>query len=242
VAKTFQVRRNTPQGEPPLTIDGQNIEVVEDFKYLGSFIASSEKDIKARIGLGWAAFNKLRTILTSKLISIDHRLRIFDAACISILLYGCESWTLTPELTNKLDVFSRTCYRIMLGIKQQVHRVTNDELYRMVARCELNQIVRERQLKFIGHCLRMSDDEPVKIYALHQTRLTKSKPVGKYFDQIARYLISDKRTEKPCFDEIVQWAQDKSAWRYVATAPKPKHKPCTFNHVPKPAPALKTDR
>ncbi len=55
-------------------------------------------------------------------------MRLFDAACILILFY--ESWLLSTQLTNKLDVFARTCYRIMLVINQKKDRLTNLELYK----------------------------------------------------------------------------------------------------------------
>jgi hypothetical protein len=48
------------------TINGEPIEVVNDFKYLGSYMSSSEKDVNNRITLAWVAFHKLKAILTSE--------------------------------------------------------------------------------------------------------------------------------------------------------------------------------
>ena len=48
-----------------LVVNGQPIAIVDDFKYLGSYIGSTNKDIEARIGLIWSAFTKLKPILTS---------------------------------------------------------------------------------------------------------------------------------------------------------------------------------
>src|ERR1700679_2341357 len=61
--------------------------------------------------------------------SMVYGLRIFNAACISVLLYGCESWILTAPIAKKLDIYARKCYRLMLGTKQSVARMTNDALY-----------------------------------------------------------------------------------------------------------------
>ena len=110
VAKTEQIRVNQPTGSlKPLTIDGSEIAIVEDFKYLGSRVANTEADVKARIGLTRAAFNKLKHILISKLIATDTKLRLFDATCLSILLYGAESWLLNDTLGTKLDIYARKC-------------------------------------------------------------------------------------------------------------------------------------
>ena len=46
----------------PLAIKGQPINIVDDFKYLGSYVGSTERDVKVRIGLAWTAFDKLKSI------------------------------------------------------------------------------------------------------------------------------------------------------------------------------------
>ena len=74
---------------------------------------------------------KLKSILKPPEPKLDFKIRLFKAACISILLYGCESWIFTEALIYKLDIFARTCYRIMLGIKQSKDHVTNKNLYQL---------------------------------------------------------------------------------------------------------------
>ena len=81
VAKTEKIRVNQPAGSlKPLTIDGSEIAIVEDFKYLSSRVANTDADVKARISLAWAALSKLKHILKSKLVATDTKLRLFDAA------------------------------------------------------------------------------------------------------------------------------------------------------------------
>ena len=97
-----------------LVVDGQEIVVVDDFKYLGSYVGSTEKDVNTRIALAWVAFARLNPLLRASRPTIEFKIRLFYAACISILLYGCESWVLTEPLKKKLDTFARTFYRIIL--------------------------------------------------------------------------------------------------------------------------------
>ena len=227
--KTEQIRLNQPidtQQQKPIIIEGAEIAIVEDFKYLGSRVANSEADVKMRIGLAWAAFNKLKHILTSKLVAIDTKLRLFDAVCLSILLYGAESWLLNDALASKLDVYARNCYRIILGINQSEDHVANEELYKRTNRHPVKATIRERQLRFVGHCLRMQSDEPTHIYALYtrkerateiQTR-RQGRPKRNYYDQIADY-ICDIKGLKPTPTEIVKAAQDRSNWRKIVVAP-----------------------
>ena len=76
---------------------GQPIKVVGNFKYLGAWMASSEKDINVRKALAWQACHKLTKIWKSSL-SKNIKIRVFLATFVSVLLYGCETWTLTQKL------------------------------------------------------------------------------------------------------------------------------------------------
>ena len=229
--KTEQMRLNQPDGAAqvnPLTIDGQDIAIVDDFKYLGSHMASSEKDVNTRIGLAWGAFNKLRTILTSPTLHLQLRTRIFKAACISILLYGCESWILTEALSDRLDTYARACYRTMLGIKQSVDRITNSALYKRVGELPLHETIRERQLNFTGHCIRMADDEPINRFILYESKirpsLRRGAPRRTYRQQISSYLTpKGEQTLGP--EEIRALAKNKDQWRKHFVVPRPKKPP-----------------
>jgi len=72
---------------------GEAIEKVEDFIYLGSWIESTDREIRVRKGKAWGALHRLKDIWKSKL-SKSLKIRLFIAACESVLLYGSETWTL----------------------------------------------------------------------------------------------------------------------------------------------------
>ena len=84
------------------TKDGSALEIVQKFTYLGSQVSSSKADIKRRIALAWSAANKLTKIWKSDL-SKKFKIDIFRATVESVLLYGCETWTLTKDLERKLN-------------------------------------------------------------------------------------------------------------------------------------------
>ena len=85
-------------GDTPLkTSDGKKLEKVNDFKYLGAWIGSSEKDIKTRKAQAWKACHKLRNIWNSSLPRTK-KISVFRATVESILLYGSSTWTLTKNL------------------------------------------------------------------------------------------------------------------------------------------------
>ena len=78
------------------------LKEVNDFKYQGSWIDSTEEDIPIRKGLTWVAANKMKKILKSN-ISRNVKERLFVATMKSILLYGSEAWTLTKSLEKQLN-------------------------------------------------------------------------------------------------------------------------------------------
>ena len=138
---------------------------------------STDKDINTRIGLAWSDFEKLKSILKAPKPKTRLKMRIFNAACISILLYGCETWVLTAEQQHILDVFARTCYRIMLNIRQTDAHITNKHLYEMTGGEQpISVIIHKRQLEFVGHCLRMTTDEPANIYGYVKIFVQTDRP------------------------------------------------------------------
>ena len=84
------------------TLDRISLKLVDKFTYLGSSVSSTEKDIDTRLTKAWTAIDKLSVIWKSDLTDKMKR-SFFQAAFVSILLYGCTTWTLTRRLEKKLD-------------------------------------------------------------------------------------------------------------------------------------------
>ena len=84
------------------TRGGSSLKLVDKFTYLRSSVSSTEKDIDTRLTKAWTAIDKLSVIWMSDLADKMKR-SFFQAAVVSILLYGCSTWTLTKRLEKKLD-------------------------------------------------------------------------------------------------------------------------------------------
>ena len=194
-----------------VTLNNADIKLVDDFTYLGSKMASSESDIKRRLGLAWSTFWKLERLWRSKSVPINPKVNLFKATCLSILLYGCEGWTLTKKLEDKLNSYATSCYRIMLGIKR-LDFISNEEVPRQVQQEKLVQLIQQRQLRFLGHILRKPEDERANKYALYHTRHGKRKvgrPKTLFHQYIARVMCQDN---PPTPEEIRLMAQDRTNW------------------------------
>ncbi len=103
------------------------LEIVTDFKYLGSLTESTESDIRARKASAWRACNKLKKIWKSAL-SRSFKIRLFQAVVESVLVYGSEAWTLTASLERQLNGCYTRLLRCALNIDWRDH-VTNEVLY-----------------------------------------------------------------------------------------------------------------
>ena len=82
------------------TLDGTSLKLVHKLTYLGSSVSSSEKDINKRLTKAWTAIYRLSVIWKSDLTDKMKR-SYFQAAVVSILLYGCTTWTLTKRMEKK---------------------------------------------------------------------------------------------------------------------------------------------
>ena len=127
----------------------EELKKVEDFKYLGSWINTTERDLKARISKAWAVCIKLGTIWKSDLRR-KLKIQFLRATMESVLLYGSECWTLTVQQQKRLD----GCYTRLLRACQNIswrQRITNKVLYDGLP--PVSETLRARRLSFAGHCL-----------------------------------------------------------------------------------------
>ena len=84
------------------TLDGASLRLVDKFTYLGSSVSSTENDIDTQLTKAWTAIDRLSIIWKSDLTD-EMKCSFFQAVVVSILLYGCTTWTLTKRLEKKLD-------------------------------------------------------------------------------------------------------------------------------------------
>ena len=84
------------------TRNGNSLKLVDKFTYLGSSVSSTETDINTRLAKPWTANNSLSVIWKSDLTDRIKR-SFFQAAVVSILLYGCTTLLLTKRMEKKLD-------------------------------------------------------------------------------------------------------------------------------------------
>jgi len=131
-------------------IKGIDLAEVSNFKYLGSYMESTEADLKARKAVAWKALNSMSSVWKSH---ISHSVKrcFFQATVETVLLYGFEAWTLTPTLEKSLNGCHTRMLRAALSIKWWQH-VPNSELYDSLTK--VGDKVAARRMDLLGHCSR----------------------------------------------------------------------------------------
>ena len=198
-----------------IKLENDEIKRVDDFKYLGSKLKSTEVDFAHRKSLAWAAYWKLEAIWKSKHIPVKLKANIFDATVIAILLYGSETWIVSSEMKKKLNSFATKCYRMWLGIRP-LDKITNEEIYKQLDQKSLVSKLQSRQLSWVGHTLRRANNEPAKIFIFYEpdTDLGSHKRGRKptsFFNYICG-LLFPKRLEVS-IAEIEKLANDRKLWK-----------------------------
>jgi hypothetical protein len=137
-------------------IDQKQLENVEYFNYLGSIITNDARcthEIKSRIAMAKAAFNKKKKLFTSKLV-LNLRKKLVKCYIWSIALYGAETWTLRKADQKYLESFDMWCWRRMEKISW-TDRVRNEEvLHRVKEERNILHTMKRKKSNWIGHILR----------------------------------------------------------------------------------------
>ena len=104
----------------PLLVDGCEVPFTEKFKLLGSLLAYNLKDnseIDARITSAQGAFQAIRKhFFSAKGIKNVHKKTAYEGLVLSILLYGCETWSLPKQQLKRLQMFHNNCVRAMCRV------------------------------------------------------------------------------------------------------------------------------
>ena len=143
-------------GTVNIIIDGEKVEQIASFKYLGSIFTEdgrSLNDVKARIALAKDAFSKRKELLT-KSLSKELKKRIVKVLIWPVVMYGCETWTLRKAEFDKLQALEMWIWRRLENISWK-QKIRNEEVLKREKenRCLITTIYR-RQKNWIGHILR----------------------------------------------------------------------------------------
>ena len=97
-----------------IKVDDSSFERVEEFKYLGTTVTNQNSihdEIKRRLKSGNACYHSVQNLLSSSLLSKNLKIKIYRAIILHVVLYGCETWSLTLREERRLRVFGNRVLR-----------------------------------------------------------------------------------------------------------------------------------
>ena len=183
------------------TPEGTSQKLVDKFTYQGSNVSSTEKDIDTRLTKAWAAIDKLSIRWKSDLTDKTKR-SFFQAAVVSILLYGCTTWTLIKRLEKKLDGNYTIMLRASLN-KSWWQHPTIHQLYGHPP--PITKTIRVRRTTHTGHSWR-SRAELISDVLLWTPPHMAGGPARSYIQQL--------REDTGCSPEdLPEVMNDREKWR-----------------------------
>ena len=164
------------------TLGGASLKLVDKFTYLGSSVSSTEKDIDTRLTKAWTAIDRLSIIWKSDLTDKMKR-SFFQGAVVSILLYGCTSWTLTKQLEKKLDGNYTRMLRAILN-KSWRQYPTRHQLYSHLP--PIKKTIQVRRTRHAGHCWRSKGEliSDVLLWTPTHGQAKAGRPARTYIQQL----------------------------------------------------------
>jgi hypothetical protein len=153
--------RTNAKNKNPIQIDGNIIENVENFTYVGSNVSidgAAAKDANLRIRKARGVFARMSNIWRANYLGIKTKLKIFNAYVKSVLLYGCEIWNVIRNTERKLQSFINRCLRSILRLWWP-KILSNEDLWKLTESGDINLEIKQRKFGWIGHTLRKGRSE-----------------------------------------------------------------------------------
>ena len=107
----------------PWQIDGETVETVADFIFLGSKITADgdcSHEIKRHLLLGRKVVTNLDSIVKSRDVTLSTKVRLVKATVFLVVIYGCGSWTIKKAERRRIDAFELWCWRRLLRDRKSV--------------------------------------------------------------------------------------------------------------------------
>ena len=124
----LNIQKTKIMASGPITswqIDGETVETVSDFIFLGSKITAGgdcSHEIKRCLLLGRKAMTNLDSILKSRDMTLPTKVHLVKAMFFPVVLYGCESWTVKKAECRRIDAFELWCWRRLLRVPWTARR------------------------------------------------------------------------------------------------------------------------
>ena len=199
-----------------LVSKGERIKQVKTFKYLGYIITSDGRcstEIKRRIAIAKDSFNKMSLIFKNHNISMTTKHRVLKAYVWSVILYGCESWTITEDIRKKLEAAEMWFLRRMLRISWKEKKTNEEVLEQAETKRLLIRTIRKRQMQFLGHLNRQKCIEHLALTGKIEGKKSKGRPRKTYLNSLNSWVTGKEKSNI----SFLRLSDQRDEWRTMIT-------------------------
>ena len=153
VGLKLNIQKTKIMASGPITswqMDGETVEIVADFIYLGSEITADgdcSHEIKRRLLLGRKVMTNLDGIFKSRDITLPTKVHLVKAMVFPVVMYGCESWTIKKAECKRIDAFELWCWRRLLRVPWTARRSNQSILKEISPGCSLEGLMLKVKLQ-----------------------------------------------------------------------------------------------
>ncbi|XP_063348692.1 uncharacterized protein LOC134640721 [Pelmatolapia mariae] len=168
-----------PQTNSTITIDGEPLTKVAQFKYLGSLVTSDCEtlpDARLRVNAAWMKWCQVSGVLCYKRMPIYLKAKVYKSIVRPVALYGSECWPATPKHEQTLHTMEMKMLRWPLGLTR-LDRARNEDVRKRGGVTPITDKMREVRLRWYGHVARSDKNSIAK--TAQQLDLGGNRPRGR---------------------------------------------------------------
>jgi len=146
-----------------MKIDSSSFERVEEFKYFGTTLTNQnciQEEIKSRLKSWNACYYSVQNLLSSSLLSKNLKIKIYRSIILPVVLYGCETWSLTLREERRLRVVFENRVLIIFGLNReqvtgQWRKLHTEELNDLYSSPNIVRVIKSKRMGWAGHVAHM---------------------------------------------------------------------------------------
>ena len=189
-------------------IDGETMETVTDFIFLGSKITADSDcnhEIKRRLFLGRKSMTNQDSVLKSRGITLLTKVHIVKAVVFPLVAYGSESWTAKKAEHQRTDAFKLWCWKRLLRVPWTARRSNQSILKESNPECSLEGLMLKLMLKYFGYLMQ-------RVYSLEKTLMLGKTEGKRRGQQRMRWLGSISDSMSMNLNKLQEIVEDRGPW------------------------------